>query len=150
TWVVLAPEHPLVDAITAPEQRAAVAAYRAETGKRSERDRVTEAGDAPKAGVPTGAFAVNPVNGKHIPIWIADYVLASYGTGAVFACPAGDERDYAFAKTFGLPIIEVVKGGDIDVAVFTGDGPHVNSEFLDGLGNEAAKTKVIEWLEQRK
>jgi len=152
TWVVLAPEHPLVDAITAPEQRAPVAAYRAEVGKRSERDRVTEAADAPKTGVPIGAFAVNPVNGKHIPIWIADYVLASYGTGAVFACPAGDERDHAFAKKFGLPIIEVVKGPpgtDVQVAAYTGDGPHVNSEFLDGLSNEAAKAKVIAWLAER-
>jgi leucyl-tRNA synthetase len=152
TWVVLAPEHPLVDAITTPEQRAAVAAYRAETGKRSERDRVTEAADAPKTGVPTGAFAVNPVNGKHIPIWIADYVLASYGTGAVFACPGHDERDHAFATKFALPIIEVVRapaGGDVQVAAYTGDGPHVNSDFLDGLANAAAIDKVIAWLAER-
>ena len=152
TWVVLAPEHPLVDEITTPAQRDAVAKYREDVGKRSERDRTTEAADAPKTGVATGAFAVNPVNGKHIPIWIADYVLASYGTGAVFACPAGDERDHAFATKFGLPIIEVVKGPDgtdVQKAAFTGDGPHVNSEFLDGLGNEAAKTKVIAWLAER-
>ncbi len=152
TWVVLAPEHPLVDEITTPAQRGAVAKYREDVGKRSERDRTTEAADAPKTGVATGAFAVNPVNGKHIPIWIADYVLASYGTGAVFACPAGDERDHAFATKFGLPIIEVVKGPegtDVQKAAFTGDGPHVNSEFLDGLGNDAAKTKVIAWLAER-
>ena len=149
TWVVLAPEHPLVDTITTPEQRAAVDAYRAEVGKRSERDRIVEAADAPKTGVWTGARAVNPVNGEHIPIWIADYVLASYGTGAVFACPAGDERDYAFARKFGLPIIEVVEGGNVAEAAFTGDGPHVNSGFLDGLRNEAAKTKVIAWLAER-
>ncbi len=152
TWVVLAPEHPLVDRITTPEQKDAVAAYRAEVGKRSERDRTTEAADAPKTGVATGAFAVNPVNGAQIPIWIADYVLASYGTGAVFACPAGDERDHAFATKFGLPIIEVVKGPegtDVQQAAFTGDGPHVNSGFLDGLDNDAAKTKVIAWLEER-
>jgi leucyl-tRNA synthetase len=149
TWVVLAPEHTLVDKITTPAQRAAVDAYRAEVSKRSERERIVEAADAPKTGVPTGGFAVNPVNGKHIPIWIADYVLASYGTGAVFACPAGDERDYAFAKKFGLPIIEVVKGGNIAEAAFTGDGPHVNSGFLDGLHNEDAKTKVIAWLAER-
>ena len=149
TWVVLSPEHALVDAITTPEQRAAVDAYRAEAGKRSERERVVEAADAPKTGVATGAFAVNPVNGKHIPIWISDYVLASYGTGAVFACPAGDERDYAFAKKFGLPIIEVVKGGNIDEAPFTGDGPHVSSGFLDGLYNDDAKAKVIAWLVER-
>jgi len=152
TWVVLAPEHPLVDAITTVDQRAAVAAYRAEVGKRSERDRLTEAADAPKTGVPTGAFAVNPVNGKHIPIWIADYVLASYGTGAVFACPAGDERDHAFARKFGLPILEVVRGPagtDVQAAPYTGDGPHVNSGFLDGLDNAAAITRVIAWLVER-
>jgi leucyl-tRNA synthetase len=149
TWVVLAPEHPLVDAITTPAQRSAVDAYRTAVAKRSERDRTVEAADAPKTGVATGAMAVNPVNGKRIPIWIADYVLASYGTGAVFACPAGDERDYAFAKTFGLPIIEVVQGGDISVAAYTGDGPHVNSAFLDGMRNAEAKDKVIAWLVER-
>ncbi|MDB4964195.1 MAG: leucyl-tRNA synthetase [Myxococcales bacterium] len=148
TWVVLAPEHPLVDQITTPEQRAAVAAYRDQVGKRSERDRTTEAADAPKTGVATGAFAINPVTGKQIPIWIADYVLASYGTGAVFACPAHDERDHAFATKFTLPIIEVVKGGEnVQVAAYTGDGPHVNSDFLDGLDIDAAKEKVIGWLE---
>jgi leucyl-tRNA synthetase len=151
TYVVLAPELPLVDRITTPGQREAVAKYREEVGKRSERDRTTEAADAPKTGVPTGAYAVNPVNGKHIPVWVADYVLASYGTGAVFACPAHDERDHAFAKKFGLPIIEVVKSPvDVQAEPYTGDGPHVNSEFLDGLDNEAAKTKVIAWLEERK
>ncbi|MBL0216591.1 MAG: leucine--tRNA ligase [Myxococcales bacterium] len=149
TWVVLAPEHPLVDAITTPAQKAAVAKYREDVGKRSERDRTTEAADAPKTGVATGAMATNPVTGKQIPIWIADYVLASYGTGAVFACPAHDERDHAFATKFGLPIVEVVKGGNVAEAAFTGDGPHVNSEFLDGLDIAAAKLKVIEWLEQR-
>ncbi len=150
TWVVLAPEHPLVDQITAPAQRDAVAKYREQVSKRSERDRTTEAADAPKTGVPTGAFAKNPVNGKQIPIWIADYVLASYGTGAVFACPAGDERDHAFAKKFKLPIIEVVQGGkDVQEAPYTGDGPHVNSGFLDGLDNDQAKTKVIAWLAER-
>ena len=149
TWVVLAPEHPLVDAITTPAQKAAVAKYREDVGKRSERDRTTEAADAPKTGVATGAMATNPVTGKQIPIWIADYVLASYGTGAVFACPAHDERDHAFATKFGLPIVEVVKGGNVTEAAFTGDGPHVNSEFLDGLDIAAAKLAVIEWLEQR-
>ena len=153
TWVVLAPEHALVDQITTPEQRNAVAKYREEVSKRSERDRTTEAADAPKTGVFTGAYAVNPVNGKHIPVWIADYVLASYGTGAVFACPAGDERDHAFATKFGLPIIEVVKGPpgtDVQKEAYTGDGPHVNSDFLDGLNNDQAKDKVIAWLEERK
>ncbi|HEY4176354.1 MAG TPA: leucine--tRNA ligase [Kofleriaceae bacterium] len=152
TYVVLAPEHPLVDVLTIAAQKAAVAGYRDQVGKRSERDRTTEAADAPKTGVATGAFAINPVNGKKIPIWIADYVLASYGTGAVFACPAHDERDHAFAKKFDLPIIEVVKGADNDVqaAAYTGDGPHVNSGFLDGLEIAAAKTKVIAFLEEKK
>jgi leucyl-tRNA synthetase len=152
TWVMLAPEHPLVDVLTTPAQAAAVAAYREQVGKRSERDRLTEAADAPKTGVPTGAFAVNPVNGQRIPIWIADYVLAGYGTGAVFACPAGDERDHAFARKFGLPIVEVVAGPpgtDVQVAPYTGDGPHVSSGFLDGLGIDEAKTKVIAWLAER-
>jgi len=154
TWVVLAPEHALVDKITTPEARKAVAKYREDVGKRSERDRTTEAADAPKTGVATGAFAVNPVNGKQIPIWIADYVLASYGTGAVFACPAGDERDHAFATKFGLPIVEVVKPAagapSVQDAAWTGDGPHVNSEFLDGLDVAQAKTNVIAWLVERK
>lgn len=149
TYVVLAPEHALVDAVTTAAQRAAVDEYRAATSKRSERDRTTEAADAPKTGVFTGAYAVNPVNGKHIPIWIADYVLASYGTGAVFACPAHDERDWAFAKKFGLPIVEVVTGGDVDAAAYTGDGAHVNSEFLDGQDNETAKATIIAWLGER-
>jgi leucyl-tRNA synthetase len=150
TYVVLAPENPLVDELTIPAQRDAVAKYRDEVGRRSERDRTVEAADAPKTGVPTGAFAINPVNGKQIPIWIADYVLASYGTGAVFACPAHDERDHAFARTFGLPIIEVVSGGsDVQVAAYTGDGPHVNSDFLDGLRNVAAIAKIAEWLEHQ-
>jgi leucyl-tRNA synthetase len=93
---------------------------------------------------------VNPVNGKRIPIWVADYVLASYGTGAVFACPAHDERDHAFAKKFDLPIIEVVQGGDVQREAYVGDGPHVNSELLDGLDIEAAKATVIAWLEQKR
>jgi leucyl-tRNA synthetase len=150
TYVVLAPEHPLVDTLTTPAQRAAVEAYREQVGKRSERERTVEAADAPKTGVFTGAFAVNPVNDQHIPIWIADYVLASYGTGAVFACPAHDERDWAFARTFDLPIVEVVKGGDIDLAAYTGDGTHVNSEFLDGLDVAHAKDKIIAWLEEQR
>ena len=149
TYVVLAPEHALVDTITTDAQRAAVEAYRAAAGKRSERERTAEAADAPKTGAFTGGFAINPVNGKQIPIWISDYVLASYGTGAVFACPAHDERDWAFARTFDLPIIEVVQGGDVGQAAYTGDGPHVNSQFLDGLTNEPAKDKVIAWLAER-
>ncbi len=149
TYVVLAPEHALVDAIAAPAQRAAIAAYRDEVGKRSERDRTTEAADAPKTGVFTGAYAINPANGAHIPIWIADYVLATYGTGAVFACPAHDERDHAFAVKFALPIVEVVAGGDPAVAAYTGDGKHVHSGLLDGLLIDDAKAKIIAWLAER-
>lgn len=149
TYVVLAPEHPLVDAITTAEQRAAVEGYRDTVSKRSERERTTEAADAPKTGVFTGAYAVNPVNGKEIPIWIADYVLASYGTGAVFACPAHDERDWAFAKAFELPIIEVVQGGNVDEAAYVGDGKHVRSGLLDGLLVDEAKDKIIALLVER-
>ncbi|MEO8841960.1 MAG: leucine--tRNA ligase [Kofleriaceae bacterium] len=149
TYVVLAPEHGLVEQITTADQRAAVAAYRVEVGKRSERDRTVEAADAPKTGVFTGSYAINPVNGKQIPIWVADYVLASYGTGAVFACPSHDERDHAFATRFGLPIIEVVAGGkDVQAEAYLGDGKHVNSEFLDGLDNKQAQAAIADWLEQ--
>ncbi|MEZ6188326.1 MAG: leucine--tRNA ligase [Planctomycetota bacterium] len=148
TYVVLAPEHPLVAQITTPAQRAAVEAYQDAASKRSDRDRTTEAKDAPKTGADTGAKAINPLTGEEVPIWVADYVLASYGTGAVFACPAHDERDYAFATTFGLPIKEVVQGGDVSQAAYTGDGPHVNSDFLDGMDIAAAKRAVIARLEQ--
>jgi leucyl-tRNA synthetase len=149
TYVVLAPEHELVDAITSPGQRDAVARYRDEVGKKSDRERTAEAADAPKTGVFTGAFAVNPVTGAHIPIWIADYVLAGYGTGAVFACPAHDERDWAFARKFELPIVEVVRGGNVAAAAYVGDGPHVNSQFLDGKNIAEARETIIAWLEER-
>jgi leucyl-tRNA synthetase len=147
TYMVLAPEHPLVDVLTTDGQRGPVEAYRERVGKMSDRDRTTQAVDAPKTGVWTGAYATNPVNGEPIPVWIADYVLASYGTGAVFGCPAHDERDHAFAKTFDLPILEVVEGGDVQAEPYTGDGAHVNSGFLDGLDTTQAKAKAIEWLE---
>lgn len=150
TYTVLAPEHPLVSSITTPEQRPAVEAYLAEVGKRSERDRTSQAADAPKTGIFTGAYAVHPITGEQVPIWIADYVLAHYGTGAVFACPAHDERDHAFAKTFGLPIVEVVQGGDdVQQAAYTGSGPHINSDFLDGLDNAQAIRAVVAWLQER-
>ncbi|MBT8493892.1 MAG: leucine--tRNA ligase [Deltaproteobacteria bacterium] len=147
TYAVLAPEHELVAQITTDAHKSEVEAYVAEAGKKSERDRISEAADAEKTGVFTGAHVINPVNGEKVPVWVADYVLASYGTGAVFACPAHDERDYAFAKTFGLPIREVVSGGDIAKQAYTGDGKHVNSEFLDGLELRQAKAKIIDWLE---
>jgi len=148
TYAVLAPEHPLVAQITTEAQQGAVAAYLDETRKKSDRDRTSQAVDAPKTGAFTGAFAICPVNGEAVPIWISDYVLASYGTGAVFACPAHDDRDYAFAKTFDLPIREVVSGGDVAQAAYTGDGPHLNSDFLDGLDIESAKVRIIQWLEE--
>lgn len=149
TYCVLAPEHPLVDRIVTSDQRAAVQTYSVQVAKRSERDRTSQAADAPKTGVFTGAYAEHPVTGDRVPIWIADYVLAHYGTGAVFACPAHDERDYAFAQTFELPIVEVVAGGDdVQRAPFTGDGPHINSDFLDGLDNAAAIRRIITWLEE--
>ena len=101
-----------------------------------------------KTGVFTGAYAINPVNGREIPIWISDYVLASYGTGAIMAVPAHDTRDYEFAKKFGLDIIEVLKGGNIEEAAYTEDGIHVNSGFLDGMGKEEAIQTMIEWLSE--
>ena len=147
TYAVLAPELDLVNKITTPEQEAAVAEYVAEAAKKSELNRTDLAKE--KTGVFTGAYAINPVNGKEIPIWIADYVLASYGTGAIMAVPAHDERDYEFAKTFDLEIIPVLDGGDVVVAAYTEDGPHVNSEFLDGLNKEDAMDKIIAWLEEK-
>ncbi|MEM9492210.1 MAG: leucine--tRNA ligase, partial [Myxococcota bacterium] len=149
TYMVLAPEHPLVAEITTADRRAAVDAYVAQAGARTERERTSEAADADKTGVFTGAHAINPVNGERVPVWIADYVLASYGTGAIFACPAHDERDYAFARKFDLPIVEVVSGGNIDEAHYSGDGAHINSGFLDGLDTAAAKTAVIAFLEDK-
>jgi leucyl-tRNA synthetase len=148
TYLVLAPEHELVDQITPKARRAEVNAYREATASRSDRERTAEAAEAPKTGVFTGVFAINPVNGERVPIWIADYVLLSYGTGAVFACPAHDERDYVFAKTFGLAITEVVSGGDIAQSPYTGDGEHVNSGFLNGLNVVDAKARIIDWLEK--
>lgn len=147
TYLVLAPEHPLVTTLTTSEHAEAVQKYCADAANRSERDRTTEAADAEKTGVFTGAFCINPIDGKEVPIWVADYVLASYGTGAMFACPAHDERDHAFARKFALPIIEVVSGGNVDEAAYLGDGAHVNSDFLDGLDVAGAKNKVIERLE---
>ena len=149
TYAVLAPEHALVADITVAGQKDAVNAYVEKVKNKSERDRTSSGVNAEKTGVFTGAYAINPVNQAKIPIWIADYVLATYGTGAVFACPAHDERDYAFAKQFDLPIVEVVQGGNISEAPYAGDGKHINSDFLDGLDNEKAKTKVIEFLEEK-
>ncbi|PED30667.1 leucine--tRNA ligase [Bacillus cereus] len=145
TYCVLAPEHALVAEITTAEQKEAVEAYINAVKMKSDLERTELAKE--KTGVFTGAYAVNPVNGEKLPIWIADYVLATYGTGAVMAVPAHDERDYEFASVFNLPMKEVVKGGDITKKVYTGDGAHVNSAFLDGLNKEEAIAKMIEWLE---
>ncbi|WP_059104024.1 leucine--tRNA ligase [Shouchella shacheensis] len=144
TYMVLAPEHALVHEITTDEQRNEVEAYKKQVATKSDLDRTDLAKE--KSGVFTGAYAVNPVNGEKIPVWIADYVLASYGTGAVMAVPAHDERDYEFAKKFDLPIREVVTGGNIAKEAYIGDGEHVNSTFLNGLNKEEAITKVIDWL----
>jgi leucyl-tRNA synthetase len=164
TYMVLAPEHPLVDTLTTDEQREAVDAYRQSAARKSDLER-TELSRA-KTGVFTGAHALNPVTGEHIPIWVADYVLASYGTGAIMAVPGHDERDFEFASAFGLPIREVVSGGEKDedgrlAEAFTGDGTLVNSDAsdreipgiaergcsLDGLDVEQATRRIIEWLE---
>ncbi|SNG27317.1 leucyl-tRNA synthetase [Streptococcus pneumoniae] len=136
TFTVLAPEHELVDTITSPEQAEAVADYKHQASLKSDLARTDLAKE--KTGVWTGAYAINPVNGKEMPIWIADYVLASYGTGAVMAVPAHDQRDWEFAKQFDLPIVEVLEGGDVKEAAYTEDGLHVNSDFLDGLNKEDA------------
>ena len=147
TYTVLAPESDLVQEITTPEQKAAVDAYIKAIESKSDLERTDLNKD--KTGVFTGAYAINPVNGEALPIWISDYVLASYGTGAVMAVPAHDERDYAFASKFHLPIKEVVQGGQIEKEAYAGDGAHVNSDFLDGLHNEEAKKRMVEWLEDK-
>lgn len=147
TYAVLAPELDLVKEITTPEQKAAVDAYIEEAAKKSDLNRTDLAKE--KTGVFTGAYAINPVNQKKIPIWIADYVLATYGTGAIMAVPAHDERDYDFAKVFGLEIIPVLEGGDVTQAAFTGDGTHINSGFLDGLNKQEAIDTIVSWLEEK-
>ncbi|WP_026671701.1 leucine--tRNA ligase [Alkalihalobacterium bogoriense] len=145
TYMVLAPEHKLVDVITTAEQKEAVASYKKAVSLKSDLERTELSKE--KTGVFTGAYAINPVNGEKLPIWIADYVLVSYGTGAIMAVPAHDERDYEFAKTFDLPIKEVVSGGDVETEAYTQDGTLINSEFLNGLSKQEAISKMIEWLE---
>ncbi|WP_276885136.1 leucine--tRNA ligase [Allobaculum stercoricanis] len=146
TYCVMAPEHPFVDEITTPEQMEAIQAYKKECASKSDLQRTDLNKD--KTGVFTGAYAINPVNGRKIPIWISDYVLASYGTGAIMAVPAHDTRDYAFAKKFGLDIIPVLEGGNVEEEAFTEDGVHINSEWLNGLGKQEAIDKMIAWLEE--
>ena len=146
TYCVLAPEHVLVAKITTEDKKAEVEQYVKECATKSEMERTQLNKD--KTGVFTGAYAINPVNNKKIPIWISDYVLASYGTGAIMAVPAHDERDYAFAKKFNIDIIQVLEGGDITKEAYTLDGTHINSGFLNGLGKEEAIKKMLEYLEK--
>ncbi|MFC3927178.1 leucine--tRNA ligase [Streptococcus caprae] len=146
TYAVLAPEHALVDTITTADQAQAVADYKHQASLKSDLARTDLAKE--KTGVWTGAYAINPVNGKEIPIWIADYVLASYGTGAIMAVPAHDERDWEFAKQFDLPILPVLEGGDVEAAAYTEDGLHINSDFLNGLDKADAIAKMVAWLEE--
>ena len=148
TYCVLAPEHKLVDLITTSDKKEEVDNYKKICASKSDLER-TEL-NKEKTGVFTGAYAINPVNNKKIPIWISDYVLATYGTGAIMAVPAHDERDYEFAKKFDIPIIPVIEGGNIEIEAYTGDGVHINSGFLDGLNKEEAINKMIEWLEDNK
>ena len=146
TYCVLAPEHELVDKISTNKEE--VEKYKKMCASKSDLER-TEL-NKEKTGVFTGAYAINPVNNKKIPIWISDYVLASYGTGAIMAVPAHDERDYEFAKKFNIDIIPVIEGGDISREAYTGDGLHINSKFLNGLNKEDAINKMIDWLEENK
>lgn len=148
TYMVLAPEHDLVDKITTSEQKKEVEAYKKQAAKKTELERAELQKD--KTGVFTGAYAINPVNGEEIPVWVADYVLMGYGTGAIMAVPAHDARDWEFAKKYDLSIIEVLEGGNIEKEAFVGDGDHVNSDFLDGLNKEDGIKRMIEWLEEKK
>jgi len=148
TYMVIAPEHPFVDRLTTSENAAALKAYCEQAAGKSDLDRTDLS--KRKTGVFTGSHAVNPVNGQAIPIWIADYVLISYGTGAIMAVPGQDERDWEFAEQFHLPIIRTVAPpDDFDGQAFTGDGPAMNSGFLDGMHVADAKAAMIDWLEQR-
>lgn len=148
TYCVLAPEHALVDKITTPEQKEAVESYKKVCASKSDLER-TEL-NKEKTGVFTGAYAINPVNHKKTPIWISDYVLASYGTGAIMAVPAHDTRDWEFAKKFGIDIIPVLEGGDVTKEAYTEDGKHINSDFLNGMGKQEAIDTMIAWLEEHK
>jgi len=148
TYMVLSPEHALVSKLTTPDHKKSVETYQAAASKKSELERTELVKE--KTGVFTGAYAVNPVNQEKIPIWIADYVLATYGTGAIMAVPAHDDRDYAFAKKFSLKIVEVVKGGDISKEAFVGDGVALNSGLINGLPTTEAKKKITAWLKEKR
>ena len=148
TYCVFAPELDLVDLITTDEQKEAVENYKKQAASKSDLERTELSKE--KTGVFTGSYAINPVNGKEIPIWISDYVLSTYGTGCIMAVPAHDQRDYEFATKFGLDIIPVLEGGDISKEAFVGDGLHINSDFLNGLNKTDAINKMINWLEENK
>ena len=145
TYCVLAPEHVLVDKIVTAKQKKKVEEYKKVCATKSEIERTDLSKE--KSGVFTGAYAINPVNQKEIPIWISDYVLASYGTGAIMAVPAHDERDYEFAKKFNLEIIPVLEGGDVSVEAYIEDGIHINSDFINGMNKEDAISTMNKWLE---
>lgn len=147
TYLVLSPEHALVSEIVSDDQKEAIEAFKKSIASKSDLERTDLNKD--KAGVFTGAYAINPVNGEELPIWIGDYVLASYGTGAIMAVPAHDTRDYEFAKKYDLPMRQVLAGGDIADEAYTGDGEHINSGFLDGMGKQEAIDKAIAWLEEQ-
>lgn len=147
TYCVLAPEHELIQSITTQAQKEQIDEYIKLAATKSDLERTELNKD--KTGVFTGSYAINPVNGKQIPIWISDYVLSTYGTGAIMAVPAHDQRDYEFATKFGLDIIPVLEGGDVTKEAFEGDGIHINSDFLDGLNKEDAINKIINWLEEK-
>ncbi|UQS86756.1 leucine--tRNA ligase [Nicoliella spurrieriana] len=144
TYMVLAPEHKLVDEITTPDQKQAVEDYRKQVSTKSDLERTDL--NKNKSGVFTGAYGINPINGEAVPIWIGDYVLISYGTGAIMAVPAHDDRDYEFATKFDLPIKPVIEGGDVAKEAYTGDGKHINSGFLDGMDKKTAIAAAIDWL----
>ena len=148
TYCVLAPELELVDKITTDSQKVAVEEYKKIAAAKSDLERTELSKE--KTGVFTGSYAINPVNGKEIPIWISDYVLATYGTGCIMAVPAHDQRDYEFATKFGIEIIPVLEGGDISKEAFTDDGLHINSDFLNGLNKQDAIKKITDWLEEKK
>ena len=147
TYCVLAPELELVEKITTDAQRSAVEEYKKMAASKSDLERTELSKE--KTGVFTGSYAINPVNGKEIPIWTSDYVLSTYGTGCIMAVPAHDQRDYEFATKFGIEIIPVLEGGDISKEAFTGDGLHINSDFLNGLNKQDAIKKIIDWLEEK-
>ncbi|GEP20309.1 leucine--tRNA ligase [Pediococcus argentinicus] len=146
TYMVVAPEHEIVDEITTPECKASVDEYKASVATKSDLERTDLNKD--KTGVFTGAYAINPVNGKKIPVWIGDYVLASYGTGAIMAVPAHDDRDFEFATKFKINIMPVIEGGDVSEAAYTGDGVHINSDFLNGMDKQTAIDTMIDWLQE--